>query len=30
VLLTGRPAIWALAGGALAGLVAWQAGAPIP
>ena len=30
VLLAGRPALWALVGGALAGVVAWLAGAPIP
>ena len=30
VLLARRPAIWALGGGALAGVAAWLAGAPIP
>jgi chromate transporter len=30
VLLAGRPALWALVGGALAGVLAWLAGAPIP
>ena len=30
VLLAGRPAIWALGGGALAGVAAWLAGAPSP
>jgi len=30
LLLAGRPALWALVGGAVAGVVAWLAGAPIP
>ena len=30
LLLTGRPAPWALLGGALAGVAAWLLGAPIP
>jgi chromate transporter len=30
VLLARRPALWALAGGALAGVAAWLLGAPIP
>ena len=30
VLVSGRPALWALLAGALAGVAAWLAGAPIP
>ena len=30
VLVAGRPALWALAGGALAGVAAWLLGAPVP
>jgi chromate transporter len=30
VLLAGRPALWALVGGAVAGVAAWLAGAPVP
>jgi chromate transporter len=30
VLVAGRPALWALVGGALVGVAAWLAGAPVP